>query len=133
MGWKEFYTQQTRKFVFDELGCPDFWVRMKVMAAYPYGKSIEDGALIDELAEQLEGEKVSLSLVAKQADISDQMMVSLLVEWNLTDPETDEPLPLPTKEDTQSLRVLPNAFIALLNEWAAEAKGVPEVPPKSAT
>ena len=129
MSWKEFFTGQTRKFTFDDLDCPEFWIRMKVMGAYPYGKNIEDGALIEKLEkEQKESDGVSLAVITQQATISDRMLAGLIVEWNLTHPETDDPLPLPTVEDNSSLRVLPLAFITAINEWAADVRGVEEVP-----
>ena len=120
MGWKEYLAQRRKRYTFEELECPDFWIEMRGLESFSHGESIEIAARMQDLSDDDETLKASHELLAK-----------VITGWNLTDPETDEVLPLP-REDISSLLKLPNEFIIKMNEWVAERMNPEEaVPPKS--
>lgn len=121
MGWKEYLAKRRRRHTFDELGCSDFWVELRGLESFTHGESLEMMKQMDELSD------------SETIDATHKLFQKIIVDWNLTDPETDEPLPIP-KKDPESLLRLPNEFIIQMNRWAAEGLNPEEqVPPPSET
>lgn len=119
MGWKEYLAQRCRKYTFEEIGLPEFYVKLRGLESFPHGESLKMAEEMRNMSDE-EATRASHELLKK-----------MIVEWNFTDPETDEPLPLP-REDIEALLKLPNEIIIKINEWVGERMN-PEnvVPPQS--
>jgi len=107
MGWKEYLAQRHVRYTFEEFGCPEFWVEMRGLESFSHGQSLE-------LAEKLRNASDEDTV-----EESHKLLAMLIKDWNLTDPETGEPLPIP-KEDRSSLLKIPHEFVLKLDEWVAE-------------
>jgi hypothetical protein len=119
MGWKDYLAKKSRVYTFEDFGCPDFWVKMRGLESFTHGESLQMMKEMENLSDE------------ESVEASHNLFKKLVIDWNLTDPETDEPLPLP-KVDTESLLRLPNEFIVQMNKWAAEGLNVDAaVPPQS--
>lgn len=126
MGW---FKPETFRVAFEELGYPQFWVDVKKPGSYLLGEA-------DELAET-DPEKITTGEVTK-------IFGTAIVGWNLLDPETDKPLPVPTPKDSKSILRVPNSFLKYLQgvmnklseEFSADSvdgivkKGI-EMPPEA--
>lgn len=113
MGWKEYQEQITEPHDFGEFGCPDFKVDLRRVDSFPYG---EMKAYTSQASQLAAGGESDLTAAAK---INDEVLVKCIARWNIPHPDTDEVLPLPSK-DISSLDVLPSEFVARLHIWLQE-------------
>lgn len=107
--WSLFREANSHRYSFDKIGAPDFYVKMLHPGIIPYGKLLSlfpEGETGDSKEED---QKKSLSSLAY-----------LIVEWNLTNPETDEPLEVPTEQNYGVLQLLPTAFMRMLFAWEGD-------------
>jgi len=114
MGWKEYRKKRVKRYTFEDMDCPEFWVDIVGAEALEYG--------LTEVQE--------LETVEEQKAV----LVKVIVDWYITDPETDEPLPHPSEDDSV-LNKLPIEFIKQIFVWATERLRSPDglVPPQSGT
>lgn len=99
MGW---FKPKTFRVTFEELGYPQFWIDVKEPGSFLLGEA-------DEITEPLEGDDVSAENIA-------EVLCKMIMDWNLTDPETDVPLDIPTEKDSSSILRLPTSFLRYLQE-----------------
>jgi len=99
MGW---FKPKTFRVDFEELGYPQFWIDVKEPGSFLLGEA-------DEITEPLEGDDVSAENIA-------EVLCKMIMDWNLTDPETDVPLDIPTEKDSSSILRLPTSFLRYLQE-----------------
>lgn len=120
MSWETYRKNKTKEYTFESIGAPDFWVKMISMDTMRYGES-------KELREDTEK-------IQEESSDDDELMRKLLsryiIAWNLTDPDTDEPMPVPSK-DISALDKLPMDFIAQLNLWLEENSALKEMVPNA--
>lgn len=132
MSWKEFKQQSVKRYTFEEIGAPGFWVEMRTLDSMPWGKAKRYAKDPDMSDDEVERE-------------AEQILVRSIIRWNITDPKIAENyermgrnpdeaplLPIPN-EDLRSLDKLPSAFIAKLHEWlsAGMQLGAEKVPTMS--
>lgn len=98
-GW---FKPKTFRVEFEELGYPQFWIDVKEPGSFLLGEA-------DEITEPLEGDDVSAENIA-------EVLGKMIIGWNLTDPETDVPLDVPTKKNSSSVLRLPTSFLRYLQE-----------------
>jgi len=120
MGWEAYRKKRVVRHDFGEQGCGEFWVDLLSMDGLPYGESKKFRNL-DMASEQGMRE-------------SEKILAGHIVNWSLTDPETGEPLPVPTKKDPSPLDKLPSEFILLMFRWMGEdSKAAQLVPQETGT
>jgi hypothetical protein len=118
MSWEKFYAQDAKTYSFESLGCPEFRVTMRDARALPYGRIRQIQRLATEQERlQAAGEEVPDELIDRYM----ATLAGLIVYWNLTDPETKQPLPVPTPHDLSSFDRLPMAFIEALQGFMNSA------------
>lgn len=144
MSWEKY--KKTAKHNFKDFGCPGFWVELLRLDALPYGESSDATENLDEetrsklesfIAGGLVDEEAAMQIVLKDretaqkvAELADQQLAKNIANWNLTNPQTDEELPVPTEEDTSSLKVLPREFVAQMHIWLREDSELAQRIPK---
>jgi hypothetical protein len=116
MGW---YKPKISRFTFEKIGYPDLWVDLRLSGSFTYG---ETKAIQAKFASSNTGEV--------NPEIMEEVMSMEIVGWNLTHPETDKPLPVPSK-DAKSIDALPLEFIVSIQESLAIA--MQEVGPNALT
>ena len=119
-GWDLYFRKATVQFNLAELGCPDFWVKMRRLDTLPYGRT----------KRYIEGELSPQEALAE----TEELLKELIVEWNLPDFENPEQaLPLPS-EDPSVLEKLPSEFVAFFQKKLQETSQLASmVPQKSET
>lgn len=98
-GW---FKPKTFRVEFEGLGYPQFWIDVKEPGSFLLGEA-------DAITEPLEGDDVSAENIA-------EVLGKMIMGWNLTDPETDVPLDVPTEKDSSSVLRLPTSFLRYLQE-----------------
>lgn len=78
-------------------------------------KNVETGA---------DGKPVDMEKAHLEAD---RVRAGLVAEWCVWDPDTDEPLPLPTREDPSPLNRLPSGIFRKIDDEISKA--FPQSPP----
>jgi len=124
MGWREYLESRRKRYTFEDLGCPDFWVELRPLLTFPYGE-IKD--LIAAAACPLASEEDTEAAI----EVAEKLLVNCIVDWNLPDPETGAILPLP-KQDMSVLKRSPGEFIFSMQKWLIEEAST-AVPPVSGT
>lgn len=117
MAW---YKQKTIEGDFEAEGYPDFKFTAVDVNSLLYGELEDLMALRNKATASDEA----------SSDLIKELLHRLVIDWNLTDPETDEPLAPPAKDET-TFRRLPMSFInhmitKILGEVEKEA-----VPPEN--
>jgi len=85
----------------EELGLPDFWIKLRPPVGRPWGETKRLGMTAASREDIDPAEAIQL--------VERQVAESVL-DWNLTDPETDEPLKTPS-EDPSVLEHIPMEVI----------------------
>ena len=91
--WKKLYNAKRKKLSLESFDMEEFYIEIIPIVSYPqrvFNQAVEDDP---------EGGNAMFKLCIR--------------DWNLTDPETDELLPLP-KDDTDSIEKLPTLIVAWL-------------------
>ena len=99
MPWK---INRSKRLTLKDFDYPDFWIEVKSPVGSLYS---EIEAMSDMDSETSE----ALAIVA-----------GYIKDWNLTDPDTDEKLNVPTKEAPDSLKRLPLAVIMLIRNYISD-------------
>jgi len=107
MGWDDYYKRSAKRYSFDELGCPDFWVEMRSLLSFPYGETKKLMA-----AATLENPEDAIR-------VTEELLSRCIVDWNLTDPKTGIVLPLP-EHDRASFSKIPSEFFFKMQQWLIE-------------
>ncbi len=81
-----------RRVTLAEIGYPDLYIDFRNPATMKYGDIVRMEEIATDGMSHEDGERV---------------LVDYILDWNLTDNETDSPLPLPTKEDLSPFYALP--------------------------
>ena len=139
MGWKEYKEKLGVKHTFEQFGCKDFWVKLRRLDSFPYGKSKKSSSVSQgQLTEAASDPK---KIEEYRKEIEDQLIVCIL-DWHIPDPTiqdnasvSDEDkaksMPPPVSDDVTSLDKLPSEFIGAMFIWLREdsdlAKRVPKV------
>lgn len=126
MGWKEYQAKQSVRHTFDELGCPDFYVDLRRVDAFPYGYVKEYGK-----SDTIDPETATREEIEAQLETNDEILAMCIADWNITHPETNESLPVPTSKDWSSLDALPSEFVAQMHEWLGEDSELSQRVPRS--
>ncbi len=100
-GW---FKPKTVRVTFEKVGYPQFYVDIIKPSSYLYG----DVVAFEGIGPGSPREEVEVALSRVIAD------------WNLTDPRTGEPLPVPSPEDPSPLLALPISFLLVIQEATAE-------------
>lgn len=140
MGWKEYKEKLGIEHTFEQFGCGDFWVKLRRLDSFPYGETRKGSGksqeqIAREVAENLEKAE------EYRAEIESQLLDCLL-DWHIADPTIqDDPgvsdedkarsMPLPTKDDMESLNKLPSEFIAAMFIWLREDSELARMVPKA--
>lgn len=109
-GYKKRLKKSLVKTTLEELGLPEFSLTLRPPVARPWGETKRLGmtaAKVDEI-DPLE----AVELIERQ-------VAENILEWNLTDPETDEPLPIPA-EDPSVLERLPTEVLFFIQRKLRE-------------
>jgi len=144
MSWDKY--KKTAKHNFKDFGCPDFWVELLRLDAQPYGDRTDVTDELDEetrtrleavIAGGLDNEEAIVQVALKDpgmarkvTELGDRQLARNIVNWNLTDPKTDEDLPVPTEDDSSSLQALPREFVAQMHTWLREDSELAQRIPK---
>lgn len=94
MGW---YTQKVKKVTFEEFGAPNLYVVFKDMNSLPYGQARAMQKRYENLDKDNPSQEAAEDILSE--------VIPLIIEWNVTHPETGEALPRPTNID--GFEVLP--------------------------
>src|SRR3990170_3302773 len=90
------YVAQTRKITMEKWDRPDLYLACRDFKSLPYGSTKD----MTKQIKQLDRENPSEEAVSGLLDL----IRDLIVEWHMTNPETDEALPKPEKaEDWECL------------------------------
>ena len=144
MSWDKY--KKTAKHNFKDFGCPDFWVELLRLDAQPYGdrtditdeldettrlalETVMAGGMADE-EKLMQAALKDPGLAQKVTDLGDRQLARNIVNWNLTDPKTDEELSVPSEDDTLSLKALPREFVAQMHTWLREDSELAQRIPK---
>lgn len=103
------------KFVtvkFDDLG-EDVWVTLKNPKLRPLSDLIPEDVPIDDQGRPLDMKQASAEAMRVRA--------GLIAEWSVLDPDTDEPLRLPTKADPSPLERVPAAIYRAIDQEITKA------------
>lgn len=103
MPWK---INRSKRVTLEKFGFPDFWIEVDSPLSELYGNVRKMEAAIDSGDDD---EDVNLSSFAKY-----------ILDWNLTDPETDEPLKVPDEKNFASIERLPVAVILFIRDVISE-------------
>ena len=124
MSWKAYLATLGVRHTFEKFGLPDFYVILRRVDSYPYANIKKRAPRQIDIAQLEANPELAAELQREQEDL----LAQAVMEWNLTDPNTDQPLALP-KDDPTALDVLPTEFVVQLNMWLVEdstlAKTVP--------
>jgi len=126
-GWlRELQKSKARRITLDDAGCPNFWVLLIDPSTQPYGWLVKmgKGRRTTDLTEMPPEEIEEVFKDQKK------MLIDLIVDWNITHPETGEPLPIP-RESNDSIDLLPIQFITLINEQLGKLFETMGPPPPS--
>lgn len=128
MSW---YKPKTIKVDLEPFGRSDLYVTFKDPMSLPYGKA-------RDLQKKFAGVKVDDDASPEMVDEILNMLISLMDEWNITDPETDESLDKPKQPEdferlpTDVLRHIMEGSTQTLREEAVplENESLPDQQPK---
>ena len=144
MSWEKY--RKTAKHNFKEFGCPGFWVELLRLDSQLYGDRTDATEEFDDetsaklkalVVGGLSDEEASIQIAIqdpetaqKLVDLGNRQLAKHIVNWNLTDPKTNEELPLPTEDDFSSFDALPREFVTKMNDWLREDSELAQRIPK---
>jgi len=91
-GW---YDPKINRYTLKEFGRPDEGASFKDVNSLPYGEAEELQARYAELVKDEDPDSPSPEVMVGVL----QMVIELLVEWNISHPKTGEPMERPTKPE----------------------------------
>jgi hypothetical protein len=97
--WIKFNSHLRKRISLEKFGLPEMWVEIAPLVAYP--------------------QRIITRMTNENPDDAMPMYKLCITNWNLTDMETDEPLPLPkdnTDKENTFMDILPPMIIA----WIAD-------------
>lgn len=107
--WDEYREKRKIRIDLGEIGLDGFWVVIKDPASYTLPElKTYSGITPDAGPEELR-----------------KVLAHIIIDWNLTNPNNDKELPLPSK-DPKSLDVLPVEIFNKVGEAITQALSVPE-------
>lgn len=116
---KQLQLAKAKEILLNTLGLDGFWVKITDPATKPYGWFAKLGAIrkIPEETSNLSEEELEEMFKEQRRVVAD-----LIVDWNLTHPETGEVLPIPSeaKDGVSSLDILPVSLITLISDQIGE-------------
>lgn len=102
-GW---YKSKTKKVDLEKFGAPELYVAFQDVSSLPYG----DARALQKRISSLDAENPDEG----QATQVLSEIIGLILEWNITDPQTGEAIPKPTKPE--DFDVLPMEVLMYLLE-----------------
>jgi hypothetical protein len=119
MSWKEYLAKRRYRLTLEKLDMPDFWIELRELKTL----TIAEFKKLTSIKPGTDPESLDASKVI-------DVIGPLVTAWNLTDPETGEPLPIPSKAGDKIDRIPIDILLFINTEMSEREKAatVPQTP-----